>query len=68
MGRACCSFRERDVKAAIRAVTAAGKDVAAVEIGAQGQIRIVLGKPGAQELATNEWDEVLSNGKNAEIR
>jgi hypothetical protein len=59
MSRGRCTFRQRDVKAAIKAAVAAGMDVASVEIGAQGQIRIVVGKPGAQELKVNPWDEVL---------
>ncbi len=59
MSRARCTFRQRDVKAAIKATVAAGMEVAAVEIGAQGQIRIVVGKPGAQGSTVNPWDEVL---------
>jgi hypothetical protein len=52
------TFRERDVKAAIKAVEAAGKQVAAVQISAQGAIRIEVGKPGEQESSANPWDEV----------
>jgi hypothetical protein len=68
MARARCTFRERDVRTAIKAAVAAGIEVAAVEIGAQGEIRIVVGKPVAQELSANEWDEVLPHGKDTQIR
>jgi hypothetical protein len=60
IGRRACTFRQRDVKAAIEAVTAAGKDIAAVEIGAQGQIRIVIGNPGIQPLGQDELDRELA--------
>ena len=59
MGRARCTFRERDVRAAIKAAVAAGIEVASVEIGENGKIRIVVGKPSEQELVCNPWDEVL---------
>jgi hypothetical protein len=52
-------FRQRDVKAAVKAVTAAGKDVAAVEIGVEGQIRIVIGSPGSQA-SDDELDRELA--------
>jgi hypothetical protein len=59
MGRARCTFRERDVRVAIKAAVAAGMKVAAVEIGENGEIRIVVGKPGEQDSGCNPWDEVL---------
>ena len=59
MSRSSCTFKQRDVKAAIKAAVAAGMEVAAVEISGQGQIRIVVAKPGTQELILNPWDEVL---------
>lgn len=49
-------FRERDVKAAIRAVRAAGEQVARVEIDAHGTIRVIVGPAAAAE-ARNPWDE-----------
>jgi hypothetical protein len=59
MSRGRCTFRQRDVKAAIKAATTAGMEIAAIEIGAQGEIRVVIGKPRAQESSVNPWDEVL---------
>jgi hypothetical protein len=53
------TFRERDVKSAIKAVTAAGKYIAAVEIGGDGQIRIIIGEPNVQSPPLNPWDETL---------
>lgn len=69
MSRGPCTFREADVRRAVRAVEAAGKQVAVVEISAEGRIRIVVGRPDRQGLAAkNEWDEVLGDGQDAQIR
>jgi hypothetical protein len=55
MGRGACSFRERDVRAAIRAALAAGVEVAKVEIGKDGKIVVVIvGKPDAPGSAKEE--------------
>jgi hypothetical protein len=63
ISRGPCTFRESDLRRAVRAVEAAGKEVAAIEIGGDGKIRIVVCKPGEQELAArNEWDEDLCDG------
>ena len=62
MSRGRCSFRESDVRRAVRAIEATGKEVCAVEISAEGKIRIVVGKPNPQQsVGGNEWDEVLAN-------
>lgn len=66
MPRGPCTFRESDVRRAVRAVEAAGKEVAAVEIGGGGKIQIVIDKLGAQELI-NPWDEVL-DAQDAQVR
>lgn len=49
-------FRERDVKAAVRAVQAAGSPVASVEIDVDGRIRVIVGAAASAE-AHNPWDE-----------
>lgn len=54
--RGPATFRERDVKAAIRAVKAAGEDVVGVEIDADGKIRVIVGREPIG-LARNPWDE-----------
>jgi hypothetical protein len=52
MSRGRRTFRQRDVQRAVRAVEAAGRQVSAVEIASDGQIRLVLGTPGPQDLCT----------------
>ena len=61
MPRRPCTFRQRDVKAAIVAAEAAGKQVFAVRINPQGEIEIVFDTLREQDSATvepNEWDRV----------
>ena len=68
MSRGRCSFRESDVRRAVRAIEATGKEIAAVEISAEGKIRIVVGKPNPQQSAGgNEWDEVLANAEDTQV-
>jgi hypothetical protein len=59
MSRRPATFRESDVRRAVHAVEATGREIAAVEISADGKIRIVVGKPGEQVSTINPWDEVL---------
>ena len=62
MSRGECTFRQRDVEAALRAARAVGVEVARVEIDKNGKIVLITGKPnGAAEPETkqggaNEWD------------
>jgi hypothetical protein len=57
-------FRERDIRRAIRSVESAGKQVAAVEIDADGKITVVVGSPGdvnnrnIPANGANEWDRM----------
>jgi hypothetical protein len=63
MSRASSTFRESDVKRALRAIEAAGKKAASVEIE-DGRIKIRL-KNGTSadnhepDQEPNEWDNVL---------
>lgn len=57
MARAALTFRERDVKAAIRAVRAAGETVAGVEIAKDGRIRIIVLREGMPAETKNPWDD-----------
>ena len=60
MSRGPSTFRQRDVKAAIKAVVDAGYEVARVEIGRDGKIIIVPTRAAAAGTAEeNPWDEVL---------
>jgi hypothetical protein len=49
-------FRERDVRRAVRSVESAGKQVAAVEIAADGKIIVIVGTPGGDVNKQNELD------------
>jgi hypothetical protein len=58
MSRGPCTFRQRDVTAAVKAAQAAGMQVAGVEIGKDGTIRIVTGtvKDMPTESGKSEWE------------
>jgi hypothetical protein len=61
MLRGPATFRQRDVRAAIKAVEAAGHQVAQVEISPDGKIVVILMQPAESDAAsTNEWDTVLA--------
>jgi hypothetical protein len=57
MARAPSTFRQQDVTRAVKAVVAAGVDIARVEIDKAGTIRIITVKaePNGQD-RENEWD------------
>jgi hypothetical protein len=59
-----CTFRARELTAAVKASKAAGVEIAGVEVTKDGTIKVIAGK--SAELMTapdaarkNEWDEVL---------
>lgn len=56
MPSAPLTFRERDVKAAIRAVRATGERIACVEISKDGRIRVIVFRDGMLAEAKNPWD------------
>lgn len=60
MARGICTFRQRDVAAAIKAARAAGVEVARVEVDKDGKIVVVMGKPPESDPEDkgggNEWD------------
>lgn len=69
MPRARCTFRQRDVTAALKAAVAAGVPVRSVKITVEGNIEVVIDR--TSHLSTNgynEWDDELNGGNQAEIR
>jgi hypothetical protein len=60
MSRAPSKFRQNDVTRAVKAVAAAGVDIARVEIDKTGTIRIITLKaePNGQGREANEWDDL----------
>jgi hypothetical protein len=67
MTRRTSTFRQADVTRAVKAVVAAGVDIARVEIDRAGNITIIaLGvePPGEGGKGRNEWDTVLRYDKN----
>jgi hypothetical protein len=60
MSRGPHSFRQRDVTRAVRAVAAAGVDIARIEIDSVGKIVIVASKPkGRSESPMDDLDQEL---------
>jgi hypothetical protein len=62
MSRGPTTFRQRDVVAAVKAVTAAGYDVLRVEVDKAGRIVVVTTKgavePPEPVADQNEWDNL----------
>ena len=62
MSRAPCTFKQRDITAAVKAVTAAGVDVARVEVDKTGRIVIIAGKPGESMSGEgSSWDKAIAD-------
>jgi hypothetical protein len=60
MPRGQCTFRQSDVTKAVKAVVAAGVQVARVEVDRAGRIVVIVGEPSSVEQAkeTGEWDRI----------
>jgi hypothetical protein len=59
MSRVPSTFKQADVTRAVKAVVAAGVDIARVEIDKSGKIVIVTNRSPSESLAveeSNEWD------------
>jgi hypothetical protein len=58
MARGACSFRERDVRTAVKAVRRAGLKVERVEVEPSGKITVMIsGEAGGEELAVTDFDK-----------
>jgi hypothetical protein len=55
MGRGKCTFRQRDLVAALKAARAAGLQVVRYEIGPDGKIIIVISGGEAADATRKEW-------------
>lgn len=56
-----CSFRETDVRRAIKAARSSGIEIGRVEIERDGRIIVIPGKPSDSAESSsdrNEWDDV----------
>jgi hypothetical protein len=63
MSRSACTFKKGDVRRAVEAVRAAGEAVSRVEVGPDGKVIVVIGKPDdSGSSKVNEWDSVLDHG------
>jgi hypothetical protein len=59
MARSPCTFKKNDVTKAVKAVVAAGVEVARVEVDKDGRIVVVAGKPVPEKgRGGNEWDRI----------
>jgi hypothetical protein len=61
MARAPSTFRQQDVTRAVKAVIAAGLNVAGVKVSAQGDIEVLTNDAKVQDPPTqgeNEWDRL----------
>lgn len=60
MSRGACTFKERDVKAAVKAAQAAGLPIAGVEITKDGTIRVIAGSAVSKpdNAGPGEWDDL----------
>jgi hypothetical protein len=66
MARGQLSFKETDVRRAIRAFVKEGLPVQGGRIDRNGNIQVFTGKPDdAAPLTKNEWDEVIDDAASA---
>jgi len=62
MSRSTCTFRTRDLRAALKTAEAAGHKVTRFEITPDGSIVVWIDQPAEDAGASqneNEWDEIL---------
>jgi hypothetical protein len=64
MPRAPCTFRQRDLARAIRAIASTGVE-GRVEIGRDGKMVVVITKAAESNVERNEWNEGLDGAHQA---
>jgi hypothetical protein len=57
MTRAACTFRQRDLTAAVKAARAAGCEVTRVEVDREGKIVVVMGGPATKPIEPEAGEE-----------
>jgi hypothetical protein len=60
MSRRLSTFKQRDVTAAVKAVMAAGVEVARVEIDRAGRIVVITNRVNDSPTTSNPWDEAVA--------
>ncbi len=59
--------RQAEVRRVIKAANSAGIEIERIEVGPDGRVSLIPGKPGERgNDASNPWDEVLTNAADAE--
>ncbi len=62
MSRGPSTFRKRDMTRAVKAVVAAGLDVARVEVDKTGRFVIIAGKPGeSMSGEESSWEKAIAD-------
>jgi hypothetical protein len=68
MSRAPSSFRETDLRRALKAIAGAGQSVRGVRFLKDGGFLVIFGEPDDGKAEGNEWDEDINDAAQAEIR
>jgi hypothetical protein len=63
MSRRQANITQTEIKAAVKAVAAAGVEVARVEIDKDGKIVILTGKPSEPTNDARSWDQAIADLK-----
>jgi hypothetical protein len=61
MSRRPATFRQRDVKAALKAAFAAGAETARVELDRDGHLVIVASRPRQPSPRGDDWDQAIAD-------
>lgn len=59
MARGTCTFRQRDAKAAAKAMLDLGLEISRVEFERDGKIVVIVGKPESQKAPEGGGEEIV---------